>query len=307
MGAEGEADVPESLRWVEGYERVAELAARLPDTRLVYVADREGDMRDLLDRAAGLEHPADYLIRVQQDRVLADGEKLRTQVERQAPLGEVEFSLPSAPGRQGRTGVQTLRAVRVRLARRQGKTRDVTVILAREETPPAGEKPIEWLLVTNEAVDTLDAACLRIAWYRRRWLAEIFFRVVKSGCRVEALQLGTVERLERALVIYLIIAWRILHLVTLGRDCPHLPCEVVFAPEEWQAAWLVAKRQPPPPMPPILGDMVRIVASFGGFLSRKGDGHPGPKALWEGMVKLMSYIEAIHTVRDGYGPIGSCG
>ena len=105
--------------------------------------------------------------------------------------------------------------------------------------------------------------------------------------------------------IYLIIAWRILHLVTLGRDCPHLPCEVVFAPEEWQAAWLMAKRLPPPEEPPTLGEMVRIVAGFGGFLGRKGDGHPGPKALWEGMLKLMAYVEAIHAVRDVYGTVDS--
>ncbi|MEF8701287.1 MAG: hypothetical protein V5B33_18645 [Candidatus Accumulibacter sp. UW20] len=59
-----------------------------------------------------------------------------------------------------------------------------------------------------------------------------FFRIWKSGCKVEALQLGTLERLERALVIYLIIAWRILYLVTWGRECPALPCEVVFDREE---------------------------------------------------------------------------
>lgn len=175
------------------------------------------------------------------------------------------------------------------------------MILAREESPLAGEKPIEWLLLTNEAVETLDEACLRIAGYRRRWLVEIFFRILKSGCRVEALQLATVERLERALVVYLIIAWRILHLVALGRDCPQLPCEVVFAPEEWQAAWLVAKRQPPPETPPTLGEMTRMVADFGGFLGRKGDGHPGPKALWEGMLKLMAYVEAFQAARNVYG------
>lgn len=69
--------MPESLRWEEGYERVAELTERLPGTRLVYVVDREGDIRALLDRAAALEYPADDLIRVQPDRVLADGRKLR--------------------------------------------------------------------------------------------------------------------------------------------------------------------------------------------------------------------------------------
>lgn len=36
------------MRWVEGYERLAELAPRLPATRLVYVADREADMLPLM-------------------------------------------------------------------------------------------------------------------------------------------------------------------------------------------------------------------------------------------------------------------
>lgn len=303
----GEIDIRESRRWTEGYERVAELAERLANTRLVYVADRESDLRELLDRAEELNHPADYLIRAQHDRVLAGGGKLRTQVERQAALGEVEFALPAAPGRSARTVVQSLRAARVTLPRRNGTSSEVTVILAREDHPPAGEKPIEWLLLTNEPVTTLDEAVRRVGWYRRRWLVEIFFRIIKSGCRVEALQLATVERLERALVIYLVIAWRILYLMTLGRDCPHLPCEVAFSAEEWRTAWLMAKRQPPPKVPPSLGEMVRLVAGFGGFLGRKGDGHPGPKALWEGMMKLMAYVEALQTVHQVYGPSATCG
>jgi hypothetical protein len=303
----GEVALRESRRWTEGYERVAELAERLPDTRLVYVADRESDLRELIDRADELEHPADYLIRARHDRVLAEGGKLRAHLESQAVVGEVEFALPAAPGRPARTVVQGVRVARVTLARRGSATREVTVILAREEAPPAGEKPLEWLLFTNEPMTTLDEAVLRIAWYRRRWLVEIFFRIVKSGCRVEALQLATVDRLERALVIYLVIAWRILYLMTLGRDCPALPCDVAFAPEEWQAAWLIAKRQPPPATPPTLGEMIRLIAGFGGFLGRKGDGHPGPKALWEGMMKLTAYVEAFQSLREVYGTATTCG
>jgi len=188
-----------------------------------------------------------------------------------------------------------------------GETREVTVILAREEAPPAGEKPVEWLLLTHEPIATLDEAVLRIGWYRRRWRVEIFFRVVKSGCRVESLQLATAERLERALVIDLVIAWRMLYLMTLGRDCPELPCDVAFSAEEWRAAWLIAKRQPPPDAPPTLGAMIRLVAGFGGFLGRQGDGPPGPKALWEGLMKLMSYVEALQTVHEVYGPLATCG
>jgi IS4 transposase len=69
-----------------------------------------------------------------------------------------------------------------------------------------------------------------IDWYRRRWLIEIFFRILKSGCRVESLQLSNVDRLERAIMIYLIIGWRILHIVTTGQASPNLPCDVVFDP-----------------------------------------------------------------------------
>jgi hypothetical protein len=48
-----------------------------------------------------------------------------------------------------------------------------------------------------------------------------FFGIWKSGCKVEALQLGTRERLERALVIYLIIAWRASIIIPARRRSRH--------------------------------------------------------------------------------------
>ena len=114
------------------------------------------------------------------------------------------------------------------------------------------------------------------------------------------MQLGTLERLERALVIYLIIAWRILYLVTEGRDCPNLPCDVVFDPEEWQAAWIVAHRAKPPTIPPPLGQMARLIAGFGGFLGRKGNGHPGSKALWEEMQRVQTFAIGIAAAKQAF-------
>ena len=68
-------DVVESQRWIEGYERVAERAGQFPDTRLVYVADREADILELMQRAHALAHPADYLLRAQHNRCLPRGGK----------------------------------------------------------------------------------------------------------------------------------------------------------------------------------------------------------------------------------------
>jgi Transposase Tn5 dimerisation domain/Transposase DNA-binding len=300
-GPKDQPQVKESTRWVEGYEIVADLAEQRPDTRLVYVADREGDLRALMDAAARRGTPADWLVRAKHNRNTLAGDKLWDRLGQSEPVGEVEFMLPAAPDRPARPVRQTLYCQAVTLPARQGAPHvTVTAILAREEAPPAGESALEWRLLTNRPAETLEAIVELIDWYRRRWLMEIFFRILKSGCRVETLQLGTLERLERALVIYLIIAWRILHLVTWGRECPDLPCEVVFDPEEWRAAWIVAHRRPPPDTPPKLSEMVRLIAGFGGFLGRKHDGHPGPKALWEGMQKVRAFAMAFEARKAAY-------
>jgi hypothetical protein len=173
-------------------------------------------------------------------------------------------------------------------------------LLAREEHPPENEPPIEWRLLTDEPLTTLGDAVLRIDWYRRRWMIELFFRTLKTGCKVEELQLSTKERLEKALVIYIIIAWRVLMLMTLGRDVPELPCDVIFDRDEWQAAWIVSQKKPLPPNPPTLGEMILIVARLGGFLARKNDGNPGAEALWRGLQRLRDFAEAINATSQAY-------
>jgi Transposase Tn5 dimerisation domain len=217
----------------------------------------------------------------------------------------VEFTLPAAADRPARWVQQTLYREGVTLPQYKGAPAvTVTAILAREEPPPAGQRALEWCLLTPRTAETRAAGVQLIDGYRRRWLAEIFFRIWKSGCRVEALPLGTLERLERALGIDLIIAWRILPLVTWGRDCPNLPGEVVFDPEEWQAAWIVAYHRPPPETPPPLSQRVRLIAGFGGFLGRQHDGHPGPKALWEGMQKVRALAIAFEARNGAYAEDG---
>jgi hypothetical protein len=74
--------------------------------------------------------------------------------------------------------------------------------------------------------------------------------------------------------LFMIIAWRVQLLMRLGRTCPERDCEVMFERDEWQAAYIVA-RMPIPEQPPSLNTVVRLIASFGGFLGRKGDREPG--------------------------------
>ena len=47
-----------------------------------------------------------------------------------------------------------------------------------------------------------------------------YFRILKSGCKVEELQHHSAERLERAIAIKMVVGWRIQLMVRLGREVP---------------------------------------------------------------------------------------
>ncbi len=291
----------ESFRWIEGYRRLNQLAAEVPQTQLIYVADRESDIYELFVEAQGQR--ADLLIRASQDRKLVDGGKLWEQAEKSLVLGTVEFDLPKRDKQPGRRVSQALRAVRVKLKApyRIGKKlsdMEVTVILAKEENPPSGMDPVEWILLTTRSVTTFDAAAQMMQWYLCRWQIEVFFHILKNGCKIEKLQLEHVDRLKPAIALYMIIAWRVLYLTMLGRKCPNLSCDAVFDTEEWQAVYIVTKRAHPPKQPPPLNEMVKMIASYGGYLNRKGDGEPGPKTLWIGLQRVRDFVLGVNAQKE---------
>ena len=289
----------ESERWIEGYARVAELAEKLPDTRLVYVADRESDMVELMVRARELGNAADWLLRSQHNRALPEGGELWAQVLESEPLGEIRFTLPRKNGRKARPVRQQIHSRRLELADGGGGRLEVTCVVAKEIGAPAGVKPIEWRLLTNRKVEDLEAAAELIDWYRARWEIEMLFLVLKEGCRVEALQLSTMERVERALALFLVIAWRLARLMRLGRSLPDLEAGLMFEADEWQAAYILAEK-PVPKTAPTLNEVLRTVAGLGGFLGRKSDGEPGVKTIWLGLQRVMDFAAGIRYARDAH-------
>jgi len=306
--AQGErAGISESLRWIEGYERLAERVANLPDTRLMQVGDRESDMLELMQRAQAMDWPVDLLVRSQHNRVLPDGQRLWDEVQAGESLGEIEFAMAARPGRKARVVKQQLRVRRVVLGD-AGATVPMTCVIASEMVAqsgiPQGEKPVCWRLLTNREISTLADAAELIDWYRARWEVEMFFHVLKTGCRVEALQLASLPRIERALALFMVVSWRIAHLMRMGRTCPDLPASLMFDADEIQAAYVLNKKSPPA-VPPRLNDVIRQIAMLGGFLARKGDGEPGVKTLWIGLQRVTDFAAGVNFMRDPEAA-GSC-
>ena len=121
--------------------------------------------------------------------------------------------------------------------------------------------------------------------------------MLKNGCRVEALQLGSVAKLELALAVYMVVAWRLARLVRLGRTHPDLAASALFTEAEWKGAYILAKKKPPTE-PPTIRDVIRQIAMLGGFLGRKSDGEPGVKTLWLGFARVRDFVEGVEHMRQ---------
>jgi hypothetical protein len=179
---------------------------------------------------------------------------------------------------------------------RQGQI-EVTCLIASETDPPAGSKPVVWRLLTNRVASTPEQACELIDWYRARWEIELFFLVLKEGCRLERLQLGNIQGLQTALALYMVIAWLINRLMRLGRALPDLPADLLFEDDEWRAAFILNKKAALKTVP-ALNTVIRLIAQLGGFLGRKSDGEPGAKTIWLGMRDVAVFVQGARFARE---------
>jgi hypothetical protein len=161
-------------------------------------------------------------------------------------------------------------------------------VYADEVGCPEGAEKVSWMLLTTVPVENFEEAVERVEWYSHRWVIELFFRVLKSGCKVEERRLRQASRLGNCVALDCVIAWRILFLTLTGRKVPDLPASAVFDECEWKALHCFVNSTPiPPSEEPPLQDLVREIAKLGGFLARKGDGEPGMTTVWRGLSRLV--------------------
>jgi hypothetical protein len=297
----------ESQRWLDA---LAATEAALPvGQTVVTVADREADFYDLF--AAPRRPGSHLLIRAKPRRRVRHVERLMgTAVRGGAAAGTMAVELRRGDDRPPRRAILTIRFATLEIAppathprRKELPHLKLTAILAAEEDPPAGQTPVCWWLLTTRPIARLADAEQAVRWYALRWLVERYHYVLKSGCRIERLQLETAERLERALVTYAVVAWRLLWLTYEARRHPEASCEAVLPREQWQVLHrVVHKTDTVPESPPGLREAVRQIARLGGFLARTGDGEPGVKTIWRGLRRLDDLITGWKLSRSNPAP-----
>lgn len=295
----------ESYRWIKSYQAVAAVQKRNPQLTLVSMGDREADIYELFAQAALEPAGPKLLIRAKHDRQV-QGEQARMfeALQGQPISGYQVVKLPRQKNRPAREAKLAIRFAALSLCAPQDKAHlpalEIWTVLAKEEDAPEGAEPIEWRLLTTLAVESFEQACEKVAWYTQRWGIEVFHRTLKSGCRIEDRQLGHGDRLEACLAIDMVVAWRIYHMVKLGREVPELPCDVYFEEAEWKALVAYSTKNPvPPEQAPSLREAIRMVAKIGGFLGRKGDGEPGTETLWRGLQHLDLMTDVWRVMASG--------
>ena len=244
--------------WLQAQRDCVAVAATMPQTRLLSVMDREADFFELFDEQR--RHPrVALLVRAKHDRTLDGDPGTLFATVRQAPVAaRVQVPVPrqsarpkrakqqARPQRAARTATLAVRYQAVRLrpppAHRDKAPIALWVLHAVEEHPPPGVARVEWCLLTTLPLAAPADAIQCLRWYCLRWRIEDWHRVVKSGCRIEALAHETAERLRRAIALNLVIAWRLMLMTLLGRETPALPAEVLFSDLELQVLQAYAKK-----------------------------------------------------------------
>jgi hypothetical protein len=292
-------------------------AKACPQTQCICIADSEADVYELFleERRVSESGRLELLVRSARDRSLNHGGGRVLDAVRSTPClstcrvnvskRTLKFKKRESPrhqSRDARLADVELRALTVALNpvdRPGGALPEVTVnvVLVEETNTPEGQIPIQWLLITTLPIDTVEQVELILQYYTIRWQIEVYFRTLKSGCRVEERYFETIDRLLNCLAVYSLVAWKVLALCRLSRECPDLNCEVVFEPSEWKSVYMAIHRAPPPKTPPTLNQMVRMIASLGGYVLRKST-QPGTQTLWIGLQRLHDLALAW----DTFGP-----
>jgi len=294
----------ESVKWLRPLQPLAAAAAQCPGSRIVVLADREADVYEYMLDAQ--QKRLELVVRVREKKRGLQDEihQLWPHVLLHPVAGTVELHVPRRGKQPARIARMELRFAAVTLKPPAGKPDlpplPMTVVLAREPNPPPGVAGLEWMLLTSVPVAGLADAIERVQWYARRWGIEVFHRVLKSGCKIEARQLGTADRLEACLAIDAVVAWRIHHLTYLGRATPDVPCTAVFEDDQWKAVLVHRTNKPPPAQPPGLREMILLIAALGGHLGRKSDGEPGTQSMWRGMQRMDDITAAFRSFRSAY-------
>jgi hypothetical protein len=293
----------ESRLWIKGTQHLPR------ERRLVDVADQGADTFEFLEHE--YHSGRTFVIRACKCRVVQGGHEgqgpkqyLSDYVHALPELGRFTMDVQPQRNRNGtyraarvgaefamRCGAVLIHPPHAKAGEHGDDPLPLYAVLVTEVHPPAGEKAIEWLLLTNEPVKTLKDTWRVVSWYECRWVVEEYHKGMKTGCGVEELQFTAVERLQPAIALLSAVALTLLDLRDASRreDAKTRPATTVISHD--YVAVLTAWRYGEVRLKISVHDFYYALARLGGHQNRNHDKRPGWLVLWRGWLKLQAMLD----------------
>jgi hypothetical protein len=301
----------ETRHWLDAMKQTREvMAEHAPSTRCWFQLDREGDAWPML-KEAGLDQHW-FTVRACRKRwvIQPDGGRvdLWHLLSRQQVKTTYSLEVSAAGRRKAREAKMVVRACKVTLRVRDKRTKevsrlDINVVQAFESgTTPAGEKPLQWTLLTNRPIEIIKDITDVIDGYSMRWRIEELHRTWKSGaCSVEDNQLRSASAAIKWATILMGVAARIERIKQLSREQPELPATDEFSPAEIKAAallyWGKAAKAKLKGAAPTVAEVTLWIAYLGGYTGKTSSGGPpGSIVLSRGLQSVRAAAQAIEAL-----------
>lgn len=298
----------ESYKWITALKQTMNIIPE--ETTVITIGDREADIFELLwlcQKTEGL-----FIVRNRQNRKFICSKtgktKLQTRLDQILEKKEIIIEVPKKKNETARKANIEIKymsgLIPINVPSLYGfKNHDhkisdkvaVYVIRAKEIHPPKGLEAIDWTLLTNIPINSFEDAIEKIDWYKLRWKIEEYFRILKSGCKIENSRLATKERLEKLIALKSVIAFKILYLSKAAISYPEESCSKILTVQEWHALYIREhKTLLIPEEPPTIKQAISWLGKLGGFMNRKSDKLPGTMTLWRGYENLKESIHMMY-------------
>ena len=306
-----QAEASERLRWLTALDRVAELAKFCPDTRVMVLCDREADMFSMFERASelGLELLVRSSRGAKRRAWLDAGDPPRDLwelVESQPMSSLIDLDIGASGGpraRKARVARLEIRSLRIGVVPPrdfpESPPRIVGAVSAFEPKPPSGSEPLHWLLLSSRPFQDIQDAIQSLELYRRRWSIEEYFKVLKTGARIEDRRLDHADDLRKCLAFDAITAWRVFDLDRLAREQPELPAAKALPKEEIETLDMLlghpgfrsGRNRSADRRSRTIRQVVIDIGKLAGFQPSKRQPLPGNIKLWQGYVYLKPAVQ----------------
>jgi len=293
--------VRESQIWEHSIQAIGPVPEQ---QKWIYVGDRGSDISTFWQTCEQLGY--DFVVRVAQDRRVLIDEIPEAEDPEVLRLKTLARSLPAQGGRVLHVPAQRQRPARdalVQISWQEVRIQPPVhgavlrstevkawIVHVWEPEPPQGVEALEWILVTTVPISYEQDAWERVRWYKWRWLLEDFHKVLKTGWNIEVRRQHRVGAMCNLLGILTPMALRLLWLRQTAQQAPDTSATEVVSQEVID---VVTKLDNCPGATLTAYDLWRTIASFGGYLNRKGDGPPGWQTLWKGWLYIQTVLQGV--------------